>query len=145
MRKNRIVYSVIFILLFWIMIMYNSWQTELIFKVGIVVPVVIGIVNFLMARRLKVYFDEQEEYCQKDNGIRKYIMIDNDTIFPAARIELKVYIVDYFGHKENRIIVVNAEPRTIRNFGMDMLFHHYGIMTVRIKHFGLYDFFFLSV
>lgn len=145
MRKNRIVYSVIFILLFWIMIMYNSWQTELIFKVGIVVPVVIGIVNFLMARRLKVYFDEQEEYCQKDNGIRKYIMIDNDTIFPAARIELQVEIVDYFGHKEKRIIVVNAEPRTIRNFGMDMLFHHYGIMTVRIKQIRVYDFFFLSV
>ena len=62
MRKNRIIYSVIFILLFWIMIMYNSWQTELIFEVGIVVPVIIGIINFLMARRMEVYFDAQEEY-----------------------------------------------------------------------------------
>lgn len=145
MRKNRIVYSVIFILLFWIMIMYSSWQTELIFKVGIMVPVVIGVVNFLMAQKLKVYFDEQEEYCQKEDGIKKYIMIDNDTIFPAARIELKVEIVDYFGHKEKRVIVVNSEPHTIRNFGMDMLFHHYGIMTVRIKQIRVYDFFFLSV
>ena len=145
MRKNRIIYSVIFILLFWIMIMYNSWQTELIFEVGIVVPVIIGIINFLMARRMKVYFDEQEEYCQKEDGIKKYIMVDNDTIFPAARIELKVEIVDYFGHKEKRIIVVNSEPHTIRNFGMDMLFHHYGIMTVRIRQIRVYDFFFLSV
>lgn len=145
MRKNRIIYSAIFIILFWIMIMYNSWQTELIFKVGIVVPVVIGIINFLTARRIKVYFDEQEEYCQKEDGIKKYIMFDNDTIFPAARIELKVEIVDYFGHKEKRIIVVNSEPRTIRNFRMDMLFHHYGIMTVRIKQIRVYDFFFLSV
>jgi len=145
MRRNRIIYSLILIILFWIMIMYSSWQTELIFKVSIVVPVVIGIINFLMARKIKVYFDEQEEYCQKEDRIKKYIMIDNETIFPAARIELKVEIEDYFGHREKRIIVANSEPRTIRNFGMDMLFHHYGIMTVRVRQIRVYDFFFLSV
>lgn len=144
MRKNRIIYSLILIILFWIMIMYSSWQTELIFKVSIAVPVAIAVINFLTARRLKVYFDEQEEYCQKEDSIKKYIMIDNETMFPAARIELKVEIKDYFGHREKRIIVANSEPCTIRNFGMNMTFHHYGIMTVKIHQICVYDFFFLT-
>ena len=145
MRKNRIFYILMLILFFWIMIMYNSWQTELIFKVGVIIPIIIGAVNFFMAGKIKVYFDEREEYCQKEDSIKKYIMIDNGTIFPAARIELKVEIEDYFGHIEKRTILINSEPHTIRNFGMDMTFHHYGIMAVRIKQIHIYDFFFLTV
>lgn len=145
MRKNRIIYALILIVLFWIMIMYNSWQTELIFKSGVLIPVFAGIINFFTGRQIKIYFDEQEEYCQKDDSIRKYIMIDNGTMFPVARIELQVEIQDYLGNKEKRTIVVNSEPHTIRNFGMEMTFHHYGIMSIRIRRIRVYDFFFLSV
>lgn len=145
MRKNRIIYIFILIVLFWIMVMYNSWQTELVFKSCILISVFIGIINFIVGRNIKIYYDEQEEYFQKNDSIKKYIMIDNGTIFSAARIELTVEIEDYFGNKEIRTIAANSQPHTIRNFGMDMTFNHYGIMTIRIKRIRVFDFFFLTV
>lgn len=143
MRKNRIFYGIIVILLFWVMIMYNAWQTELLFLISTLVPLIIGGLTFLFRCFLKVYFDEQEEYCQKDDSIKKYIMLDNNTIFPFARIELQVEIEDYFGNKEDRKILLNSEPKTVRNFGMDMKFNHYGIMSLRVKKMVVYDTFLL--
>lgn len=145
MKKNRIIYIYIFIVLFWIMVMYNSWQTELVFKCGILIPVFTTIINFIVGKHMKVYCDEQEEYCQKNDSIKKYIMIENGTMFPSGRIELTVEIEDYFGNREIRTIVANSKPHTIRNFGMDMTFNHYGIMAVRIKRIRVFDFFFLTV
>lgn len=141
MKKNRVIYGFILIILFWIMIMYNGWQTELLFKAALLIPALMGIVSFVAIRFLKVYFDEREEYCQKNDSIRKYIMVDNGGLFSIGRIELKVIIEDYFGNRETRNVLVNSEAKTIRNFGMDMTFNHYGIMSLTIKQLKVYDHF----
>ena len=82
MKRNRVIYGLIIILSAWIMVMYNGWQTEVLFLTAIIVPLIMGILACISSRKLKVYFDEQEEYCQKDDRINKYIMLDNDSRCP---------------------------------------------------------------
>ena len=143
MKKNRVIYGLIIILSAWIMVMYNGWQTEVLFLTAIIVPLIMGILACISSRKLKVYFDEQEEYCQKDDRINKYIMLDNDSRCPFSRVELKVLIQDYSGNTQKRKIVMNSEPGTIRNFAMQMSFNHYGAIDLKIERIYAYDAFLL--
>ena len=43
MKKNRVIYGLIIILSAWIMVMYNGWQTEVLFLTAIIVPLIMGI------------------------------------------------------------------------------------------------------
>lgn len=70
MKKNRIVYGVILLVLFWIMVMYSDWKSELAFKVCILIPLLTAIIGYITCRNIKVYFDEKEEYCQKHDSIK---------------------------------------------------------------------------
>ncbi|MDY5575973.1 MAG: transglutaminase domain-containing protein [Lachnospiraceae bacterium] len=139
MKKNRIVYGVILLVLFWIMVMYSDWKSELAFKVCILIPLLTAIIGYITCRNIKVYFDEKEEYCQKHDSIKKYIMFENRTFCGIPRVEAQITIRDYMGNEQKRTIVANVEKRSVRNFGMDMTFHHYGIMSIQITQIKVYD------
>ncbi len=140
MKKNRFIYAILLLLFTFLMIMYDGWQTQVLLWLVVLLPVVLAVFAYRYSRNIQIYFDETEEYCQRDNHINKYIMLKNNTPFAIPRVDLKVCIEDYQGNKTYRTLVLNAEAYTIRNFAMEMAFEHYGMMKIHVEKILVYDY-----
>ncbi len=144
MKKNKFMYVLILLVFFWIMIMYDGWQTEVLFQTVIFIPVVLSLFAFVVSRMLKVSLDHRTGYIGKNGGIRKQIQIKNKTIFPVGRLELFVKIEDSFGNVEKRVLAANVNRNSQRIFWMKLNFLHCGTMNIRVEKIRVYDTFLLT-
>lgn len=141
MKKSRFFYVVLLGILVWVMIMYNDWQTELILKTAVILPVLSGVIAYLTFKRIQIRFLKDEEIQEKDRSFCKGISIKNEFFLPIAWLEVHLTIEDLLGNKQKQIVVMNVPANNLMNFLLPLSFHQYGIMHITIDEVKICDYF----
>lgn len=144
MGKNRVIYLGICVMMFWLMIMYNGWQTQAAFEVVLALPFLLAILNRFAARKFTATLDEQDMYCKEDGKITKYLFLKNRSFLPFLRIVIRTSVQDSRGTIQKYRFTAKVKGFDTFSYPMNFNVHHYGNLKIKIEKIELYDFFFLG-
>lgn len=144
MWKNKIKYLLLLVGLFFLMVMYEGWQTKVMFEGLCILPLVSALLYRTQEKKLLITPDTKPVYALENQEIRPYLFLKNRSGLPFSRIAVTVEAEDYLGNKQNLRFLVQAKRYESVAVPMILRAEHYGRIRISIKKIELTDLFGLS-
>lgn len=137
---KKIIYLLIILVAFLFLIFYSRYFPILVFIQALILPIVLFIILIFMKRGASVVVEKGNIYYRKGQKIDINLAINNKSIFPISRLEIKLLFENNYFDSVEKIIRtnVNGYDKTSIYFSMDN--EHCGVYKIKIKEVKVFDY-----
>ena len=142
MIKNKLIYLCFLIYGICFVVLYDEYVSFVAFIILLAMPLLLFILSFLMAKRLRFFLEIDQTVVKVDDTIIITVIVENKGIFPVTYGKMFFTCGNLFGeeNKVKKTMVFSVDTRERKEISFSLAGKHCGMICVTLEKVRIYDY-----